>query len=195
MGCKQSAPETNTRSLTEAEEAMADKLPEPAPPAPTDPRLPLDPRQVFKLKKSWKGIKRCMESTGVEMFIRMFRSNTDIKRLFAKFGHLKTEEEMRMDDILEKHATTVMATVDEAMNNIDNVDFVLTLLKHRGNYHKKIPGFTSELFWAIEIPFLEAVKITLGDRYSENMDTIYKITIKFVLQTMVDGYDTSNAVS
>ncbi|OWF35176.1 hypothetical protein KP79_PYT09656 [Mizuhopecten yessoensis] len=71
MGCKQSAPETNTRSLTaDPEEAMADKLPEPAPPAPTDPRLPLDVRQVFKLKKSWKGIKRCMESTGVEMFIR-----------------------------------------------------------------------------------------------------------------------------
>ena len=50
---------------------MADTgLPDPVPPAPTDPRLPLDARQVFKLKKSWKGIKRCMEDTGVEMFIR-----------------------------------------------------------------------------------------------------------------------------
>ncbi|XP_069118264.1 neuroglobin-like [Argopecten irradians] len=194
MGCKQSAPETNTRSLT-AEEAMADKLPEPAPPDPTDPRLPLDPRQVFKLKKSWKGIKRCMESTGVEMFIRMFRANSDIIGLFGKFAHLKSEEVMREDEVLEKHATTVMATVDEAMNNIDNVDFVLTFLKHRGNYHQKIPGFTSDMFWAIEVPFLEAVKITLGDRYSDNMDKIYRITIKFVLQTMVDGYDTSNAVS
>ena len=50
---------------------MADRsLPDPAPPAPTDPRLPLNARQVFKLKKSWKGIKRNMAGTGVEMFVR-----------------------------------------------------------------------------------------------------------------------------
>ena len=51
---------------------MADdgSLPEPAPPAPLDSRLPLDARQVFKLKKSWKGIKRHMEATGLEMFVR-----------------------------------------------------------------------------------------------------------------------------
>ena len=35
-----------------------------------DSRLPLDARQVFKLKQSWKGIKRKIEETGVEMFIR-----------------------------------------------------------------------------------------------------------------------------
>lgn len=74
MGCKQSSPlppeESNTRSLPDLNEVMADRLPEPAPPAPTDERLPLDSRQVFKLKKSWKGIKRSMEATGVEMFIR-----------------------------------------------------------------------------------------------------------------------------
>ncbi len=35
-----------------------------------DPRLPLNARQVFKLKGNWKGIKRNMEPTGREMFIR-----------------------------------------------------------------------------------------------------------------------------
>ena len=47
-----------------------DALPEPSAPPPTDPRLPLNARQVFKLQKSWKGIKRNMEATGVELFIR-----------------------------------------------------------------------------------------------------------------------------
>lgn len=36
-------------------------------------------------------------------------------------------------------------------------------------------------------PFLEAVKITLGDRYTDNMETIYRTTITFILQTMSDG--------
>ena len=39
-------------------------------PALLDPNHPLNARQVFKLKKNWKGIKRNMEEAGVEMFIR-----------------------------------------------------------------------------------------------------------------------------
>lgn len=35
-----------------------------------DPRLPLNSRQSFKLKQSWKGIKRKSAEAGVEMFIR-----------------------------------------------------------------------------------------------------------------------------
>ena len=34
-----------------------------------DSRLPVDARQVFKLKQSWKGIRRKMEEAGIEMFI------------------------------------------------------------------------------------------------------------------------------
>ena len=45
------------------------------------------------------------------------------------------------------------------------------------------------LLQKIETPFLEAVKETLEDRYTENMENIYKIIIKFILQTLVDGYE------
>ncbi|GFO17100.1 hypothetical protein PoB_004360500 [Plakobranchus ocellatus] len=31
---------------------------------------PMDERQMFKIKQSWKGIRRNMELTGVEMFVR-----------------------------------------------------------------------------------------------------------------------------
>ena len=34
-------------------------------------KIPLDVRQVFKLKQSWKGIKRKITEAGVEMFIRL----------------------------------------------------------------------------------------------------------------------------
>lgn len=40
----------------------------------------------------------------------------------------------------------------------------------------------------IKIPFLEAVKITLGDRYTDYMATVYTITIDFVLDSLVEGY-------
>ncbi len=37
----------------------------------------------------------------------------------------------------------------------------------------------------MEEPFLYAVKITLDERYTENMDSIYKIIIHLILETMV----------
>ena len=35
-----------------------------------DSRFPLTVRQTFKLKKSWKGVRRDMRAAGLEMFIR-----------------------------------------------------------------------------------------------------------------------------
>lgn len=50
------------------------------------------------------------------------------------------------------------------------------------------------MFQRIEGPFLKAVEQTLGDRYTNNVENIYKVTIKLIIQTLVDGYEgTGNA--
>lgn len=41
----------------------------------------------------------------------------------------------------------------------------------------------------IEKPFLAAVSSTLGDRYTDNVEGIYKITIKFIIETLIEGYE------
>ncbi|XP_076043578.1 uncharacterized protein LOC143026671 isoform X4 [Oratosquilla oratoria] len=46
-----------------------DDLPEPPIPDAPDPRLPLTARQRFNIVKSWKGIARAIEPTGVYMFV------------------------------------------------------------------------------------------------------------------------------
>lgn len=42
-------------------------------------------------------------------------------------------------------------------------------------------------------PFLEAVKITLGDRYTPYIENVYTLTIDFIIDSLVEGYmeDTS----
>lgn len=45
----------------------------------------------------------------------------------------------------------------------------------------------------IEAPFLSAVETTLGDRYTPNVEGIYKMTIKFIIQTLVDGFEKSSS--
>ena len=63
MGCLQS-------KVKVAPEPPIVGLEEPQEPPQTDLRLPLDARQVFRLKKNWKGIKRKLTETGIELFIR-----------------------------------------------------------------------------------------------------------------------------
>lgn len=65
MGC------LHTKTKVEPLPETITRLPTPEAPPETDPRLPLNARQVFKLKKNWKGIKRKLEVTGVEVFARL----------------------------------------------------------------------------------------------------------------------------
>ncbi|XP_054153956.1 neuroglobin-like [Oppia nitens] len=156
-----------------------------------DPRLPLNVRQKFNISKSWKGIARAMERTGITMFVKLFEDNRDLLSLFEKFQTLKTRESQMESMELAEHASLVMTSLDEAINSLDNVDYFIEYLHSIGKLHHKVPGFQKDYFWKIETPFLEAVKETLDERYTENMENIYKIIIKFILQTLVDGYDSS----
>jgi hypothetical protein len=158
-----------------------------------DPRLPLTVRQKFNISKSWKGIARAMESTGISMFVKLFEDNNDLVYLFEKFQSLKTKESQLESMELAEHASLVMTSLDEAINSLDNIDYFLEYLHSIGKLHTKVPGFKKEYFWKIETPFLLAVKETLDERYTENMENIYKIIIKFVLQTLVTGYEMASA--
>ena len=64
MGCHQS-------HFTESDEGENfDDLNETCKLPVMDYKIPLTVRQSFKLRQSWKGVKRKIEETGIEMFIR-----------------------------------------------------------------------------------------------------------------------------
>ncbi|KAL8613617.1 hypothetical protein ACOMHN_022036 [Nucella lapillus] len=157
--------------------------------AATAEKLGVSAKDLFRFRRSWKAIRRKMEDTGVEMFVRLFKYNQDLKGMFTRFEHLKTEDELRTNEALENHATLVMMTLDDVITHIDNFDYVDELLRKTAATHTRLKGFSSELFWKIQDPFLGAVKITLGDRYTENMEAIYKVALTFVLQTMMEGME------
>lgn len=189
MGCRQSHL-NYTEKLTE-DDNTHDNVVE------VDSRLPLDARQVFKLKQSWKGIKRKIEEAGVEMFIRLFKTNSYLKDMFTQFKGIESEDELRNNELLEHHATFVMSTLDEAISNIDNYDFVQQSLHRVGCSHRRFSGFEPSNFWRIKGPFLEAMSITLGDRYTPYMQTVYELTITFIIQNLLVGYspeDTTDAL-
>ncbi|XP_058835997.1 neuroglobin-like [Topomyia yanbarensis] len=160
-------------------------------PPPTDSRLPLTAKQKYTMVASWKGISRAMETTGIDMFIKLFEEHAELIDLFAKFKDLKTKEEQAMSEELAEHANKVMTTLDEGIRGLDDMDTFFEFIHQVGASHRRIPGFKQEYFWKIEEPFLSAVSNTLGDRYTQNVEGIYKLTIKFIIENLIAGYETS----
>ena len=99
---------------------------------------------------------------------------------------------------------------------MEDPDILTEILLQTGAFHKKIPGFRPEMFWVritipslrcqlvahlitshhitlyfqyAEEPFLETLKVTLDERYTAQMDVIYHVIAKYIIQTLVDGYN------
>lgn len=160
-------------------------------PPPTDSRLPLTAKQKYTMVASWKGISRAMETTGINMFIKLFEEHADLLNMFDSFKELKTKEQQATSEELAEHANKVMNTLDEGIRGLDDLDTFFEFIHQVGASHRRIPGFKQEYFWRIEEPFLSAVENTLGDRYTQNVEGIYKLTIKFIIETLVTGFESS----
>ncbi|GIY12557.1 neuroglobin [Caerostris extrusa] len=126
---------------------------------------------------------------------KLFEENEDILHLFQKFQHKRINDLHRDSMELAQHAGIVMSTLDESIKKLGNVDYFMDYLHSVGKLHTKIPGFKEKYFWRIEKPFLAAVQDTLGDRYTDNMENIYKITIRYILDTVVKGFDLGRPVA
>ncbi|VDN06463.1 unnamed protein product [Thelazia callipaeda] len=127
-------------------------------------RIPLNTRQKYLITKNWKGISRVVTTAGVEMFMKMFSVHPEYYELFAFRSIAKSNlEKQRTDECLKAHSEAVMNFLGQAIR------LIIPLIK------------------AMEEPFLYAVKLILDERYTDNMDLIYKTTIKVILRELEDG--------
>ncbi|CAG9583416.1 unnamed protein product [Danaus chrysippus] len=110
---------------------------------------------------------------------RLFEENEELLHLFEKFRELRTKEAIVSSAELAEHATQVMHTLDEGIKGLADMDSFFTYVRHVGGTHRQ----------KIEQPFLEAAKTTLGERYTPNIENIYKLTIRFILENLVKGYE------
>ncbi|KYM84462.1 Neuroglobin [Atta colombica] len=148
---------------------------------------PLEKEKVRHVSPILLGLLKRMDH--IRQSGKLFEENAELLNMFTKFRDQKTKEQQSTSMELAEHAKTVMTTLDEGIKSLDDMDAFLTYLHEVGASHTKIPGFNRQYFWKIEKPFLDAVERTLEDRYSENVENIYKLTIKFIIETLIDGFD------
>lgn len=102
---------------------------------------------------------------------------------------------------------------------MEEPEILTAILLETGAYHKKIPGFRPEMFRVslhldlndesryiqeqlinltnltmknfqyAEEPFLHALQTTLDERYTPQMDVIYRVIAQYIIQTLIDGYN------
>ena len=66
--------------------------------------------------------------------------------MFSQLKEAHTPFELRTSRALENHASMVMCTIDEAINNVDDVDYVIDMLKNVGQTHTRFDNFKPEVF-------------------------------------------------
>lgn len=77
---------------------------------------------------------------------RLFRLEPSTQIQFKNIRHLETEDKLRMSEELEKHAGKMMTSIDDIVNNIDDVDYALDKMSKVAQQHKSFQGFTAQQF-------------------------------------------------
>ena len=82
---------------------------------------------------------------------RLFETNADLKGLFSNVRHVTTIAELRTSEVLETHVMKVMGVIDDTINNLDDMDYVIKLLQLTAHTHcQPYLHFDAKYFWVCE---------------------------------------------
>jgi len=81
----------------------------------------------------------------------MFETNVELKAMFSSLKNVTTTAELRTNKVLESHAMKVICVIDDAISNLDDMDYVIRLLELTAHKHcQRFPHFDAEYFWVCE---------------------------------------------
>eukprot|EP00092_Neocalanus_flemingeri_P093546 GFUD01118899.1.p1 GENE.GFUD01118899.1~~GFUD01118899.1.p1 ORF type:complete len:179 (+),score=51.20 GFUD01118899.1:248-784(+) len=149
----------------------------------------LSKKQRFLLKGSWKGVSREFESTGVLWLVELFTTHPPTRACFTQFSLLGLDGELQECEEFRQHAEQVMERIDNALFSMEDPDTMKSILLETGAYHRRVVGFRPEMFQFAEEPLLNALRCTLDERYTPQMEVIYSVIVQFMTQTLIEGYN------
>ncbi|CAK9301320.1 unnamed protein product [Gordionus sp. m RMFG-2023] len=151
-----------------------------------DPRVPLTRREIFLAGKSWKGVTRNMEETGMHMINKLIKQNPEFEEIIK--SNAKEEDK---DNALCTTADSMMSGFSKSILLLEDYDKFVDFLFALGNSYRQFHNFNDTYFEKLREPFLSAIRETLQDRYTDNIQNIYTKAFNFIVQTMKEGYNSS----
>lgn len=78
----------------------------------------------------------------------MFETSHEVQYYFCKFAKLETSADLRSSRALKLHAMKVMHTLDDAISNLDDMDYVISMLTKVARTHvDKFDEDNLQIFW------------------------------------------------
>ena len=139
MGCASSnePKEPKSKSNGNAKTSPDNGEPAPEPVVPKqNPYISLIPKDVFSLKMSWKGIRRCLEETGTSIFTKLFDAHPDYLTHYEKLKEIPKDRLYTSTAFLD-HVNSVMETMDMHVTELDDADKTHQNIKRSGADYKK----------------------------------------------------------
>ena len=76
----------------------------------------------------------------------MFHERADIKGMFEQF-RAQDQSELATSKSLENHAVLVMNSLDDAICNLDDSEYILDMTTLTGLSHRRFENFSENIFW------------------------------------------------
>ncbi|KAI8478817.1 hypothetical protein Bbelb_434470 [Branchiostoma belcheri] len=119
---------------------------------------------------------------------KLFRDCPEMIEKYPELHGMDDQEELRNSQFLQEHSQRVLDAFDHTIDSLDDVDYVIQLLKKIGQMHADLELKPDDM-WKLEQPFLAAVAECLEDRYTPKFQEIYSKLITFIIEHVVNGFD------
>ena len=77
----------------------------------------------------------------------MFESRQEVRTMFEQFRTTDDVASLYTSSALENHSLIVMNALDEAMNNMDDEEYLIEFLLTTGRSHQRFENFSETVFW------------------------------------------------
>eukprot|EP00057_Strongylocentrotus_purpuratus_P016362 XP_011670836.1 PREDICTED: uncharacterized protein LOC763287 isoform X4 [Strongylocentrotus purpuratus] len=161
-------------------ETMSEELPE----------GPISSNHIELLKRTWKVLGQNPEQLGAVLFAKLASDHPLVSSLFPFGGKGLTYDQLLQNDDVKKHGRQFMATVGNAIENLENHEILIPMFEDLAKRHAGF-GVTRQ-----HIPFagealLYAISDALGQDFTDDVrqawETVFQLIVDVMSAKLPDG--------
>lgn len=151
----------------------------------------LSTNQIHLVQSSWDLIKCDLHRLGRIVFVRFFETHPSMKSVFPKIVQMNSENKLEYnidEEMLQKHALTVMEGLGAAVESLDDSHFLNGVLISIGqtHTHRSIKPYMLKKLW----PSLNyGLHVVLEDAYSKEVAEAWKKVYEYICAYMQLGME------
>ncbi|CAL4161331.1 unnamed protein product, partial [Meganyctiphanes norvegica] len=146
----------------------------------------LTPRDKASIVATWDLVRPNLKQHGINFFMKLFEEQPDLQQRFPSLRD-KMLSELRTNKRMAEHATTVMTAIQALVDNLDDVETLVEMLKSTGVNHDRrgIPKEDFEILAQVLIDFLGE---NLGNAWTPQAKAAWKQALKVINAVILSQY-------